>query len=431
MHLIVNGGRPLRGALKPSANKNAVLPILCASLLCDEPITLHRVPDITDVRKLLAFFRAAGSDVESDLDNGLVRIHHRTLSDAALILPVGMRSSVMLVPPLLARLGRARLENDTKGCTLGVREIDPHLDIFKAFGSSVDAFDDHLTITAGDKRAHDHWPDYASVTGTENFVMSALSGQGVSRLTNAACEPHVQEFCDFLIALGARIEGVGTSRLTVQSADTLKGAEFTFQDDFHEVATFMALGAITGGDVQVRNDASHQFGLLDRNFAKFGIEVSHQDGWSSAKAPNGLRVARPYTGYMLPKVEAAPWPYLPADLLPIFVALGVRAEGQMMFWNKVYEGGLSWCSEIAKFGGHAMLCDPHRLVTFGDTELSPATVESPYIIRVAIALLMIAVSVEGRSTILNADPIRRAHPNFVENLKKIGAEVDWVDTVSP
>jgi len=430
MHLIVNGGRPLRGVLRPSANKNAVLPVLCASLLTSQPVTLHRVPDITDVRKLLEFFRSVGSVVEADLEHGRVHLHHRDLSDDNLILPAGMRSSVMLVPPLLARLGRARLEKDTKGCTLGVREIDPHLDIFEAFGASISAFDDHLTITAGlGRRSHDHWPDYASVTGTENFVMSAVSGQGVSRLTNAACEPHVQEFCDFLTVLGARIEGIGTSRLTVYGAEQLGGGEYTFQDDFHEVATFMALSAITGGDVRVRNDASHQFGLLDRNFAKFGITVSHQDGWSTARAPDGLRVARPYTGYMLPKVEAAPWPYLPADLLPIFVALGVRAEGQMMFWNKVYEGGLSWSPEIAKFGGHAMLCDPHRLVTFGGAPLTPAVVESPYIIRVAIALLMIAVSVEGRSTILNADPIRRAHPNFVENLKAIGADVDWVETL--
>ncbi len=426
MHLIVNGGRPLRGSVIPSANKNAVLPVLCASLLTDQLVTLRRVPDITDVRKLLDFFRALGSHVEADLEHGDVRLQHRMLSGGAASLPVGMRSSVMLVPPLLARQGRVRLEKDTKGCTLGVREIDPHIDIFERFGAKVTSFDDHLEIVASpEPSAHDHWPDYASVTATENFVMSAVIGRGVSRLTNAACEPHVQEFCEFLLALGARIEGVGTSRLTVYGGEALGGADFTFRDDFHEVTTFLALGAITGGEVRVRNDAYAQFGLLDRTFAKFGVEVTHHEGWSTAKAAAGLKIAAPHTSYILPKVEAAPWPYVPADLLPIFVALGVRSTGQMLFWNKVYEGGLGWHSEIAKFGGHAMLCDPHRMVTFGGGELTSATVESPYIIRVAIALLMIAASVNGRSTILHADPIRRAHPNFVENLQAIGADVDW------
>ncbi|MFM8376021.1 MAG: hypothetical protein ACKN9P_08215, partial [Phenylobacterium sp.] len=204
------------------------------------------------------------------------------------------------------------------------------------------------------------------------------------------------------------------------------GAEFTFADDFHEVATFLAMGAISGGEVSVRNGSVEQFPLLDRTFAKFGVEVTHADGWSTARAPHGLKVREPFTSNILTKVEAAPWPYVPADLLPIFVALGVRAEGSVMFWNKVYEGALGWSSEIGKFGAHAVLCDPHRLITYGGKPLMPATVESPYIIRVAIALFMLAASIEGRSTILNAAPIQRAHPRFVENLNALGADVEWV-----
>jgi UDP-N-acetylglucosamine 1-carboxyvinyltransferase len=138
-----------------------------------------------------------------------------------------------------------------------------------------------------------------------------------------------------------------------------------------------------------------------------------------------LRVRTPFTSYILPKIEAAPWPYLPVDLLPIFVALGACAQGEMLYWNKVYEGALGWTSELAKFGAHALQCDPHRVITFGGKTLAPAKVESPYIIRVAIALLMVAASIEGQSTILNADPIRRAHPRFVENLTAIGADVEW------
>lgn len=427
-NLIVRGGRALRGEITPSANKNAVLPVLCATLLSDEPIILHRVPDITDVRKLLEFFRNLGSSVEMDFDTGTLRVHHGTgLDPKAAHLPLGMRSSIMLIPALLHRFGHASLEEDVTGCTLGSREIDPHIDVFRAFGAVVTSEPSATVITSGKGfTAVSHWLDYASVTTTENFVLCAATAKGHSRLTNAACEPHVQEFCEFLTLMGARLEGVGGSRITVDGVDSLGGVEFTFADDFHEVATFLAMGAITGGEISVRNGSVEQFPLLDRTFAKFGVEVTHENGWSRARVDGPMKVREPFTSNILTKVEAAPWPYVPADLLPIFVALGVRAEGQVMFWNKVYDGALGWSSELGKFGAHAMLCDPHRLITFGGKPLTPATVDSPYIIRVAIALFMLAASIEGESTILNASPIQRAHPKFVENLNALGADVSWV-----
>jgi UDP-N-acetylglucosamine 1-carboxyvinyltransferase len=427
-NLIVRGGRALRGEITPSANKNAVLPVLCATLLSDDPIVLHRVPDITDVRKLLDFFENLGSSVEMDFDSGTLKLHHGSgLDPKAAHLPLGMRSSIMLIPPLLHRFGRASLEEDVTGCTLGSREIDPHIDVFRAFGAEVTSEPAATVVTAPRGfSATRHWLDYASVTTTENFVLCAAVAKGSSRLTNAACEPHVQEFCDFLARMGAKIEGVGGSRIDVEGVEDLGGVEFTFADDFHEVATFLAMGAMTGGDIAIRNGSVDQFPLLDRTFAKFGVEVSHENGWSRAKVDGPLKVREPFTSNILTKVEAAPWPYVPADLLPIFIALGVRAEGQVMFWNKVYDGALGWHAELGKFGAHALLCDPHRLITFGGKPLTPAKVDSPYIIRVAIALFMIAASIEGESTILNAAPIQRAHPKFVENLNALGADVSWV-----
>jgi UDP-N-acetylglucosamine 1-carboxyvinyltransferase len=430
-NLIVRGGRPLRGRVIPSANKNAVLPILCATLLTDEPVTLRGVPDITDARQIIDLFQRLGSEVHVDFDTGELRVCHRgALNTEAARLPEGMRSSIMLIPALLARLGEARIEGDVKGCTLGVREIDPHIEVFQTFGVEVTPERGALALTnvRGNGRpfaAASHWLDYASVTTTENFVLCAATAAGTSTLTNAACEPHVQEFCAFLGKMGAKIEGVGASRLVVEGVETLHGAEHDFAEDFHEVATFMALGAITGGEVSVRNARPDQFPLIDRTFGKFGVRVTHQDGWSSARADGPLKVVPPFTASILPKVEAAPWPYLPVDLLPIFIALGAKADGEMMYWNKVYEGALGWTSELAKFGAHALSCDPHRVITFGGKPLAPATVESPYIIRVAIALLMLAASIDGASKILNADPIRRAHPRFVENLIALGADVEW------
>lgn len=427
-HLIVHGGTPLRGRIVPSANKNAVLPVLCATLLTREPVRLHRVPDITDVRKILDVFRRLGSSVSVDFTSGVLDVHHRDtgFDPARDHLPQEMRSSILLVPALLARFGAARIEADVKGCTLGAREVDPHIEVFERFGARVERADHALVLRAHQPLRHnDHWTDYASVTTTENFVLCAALADGTSTLTNAASEPHVQEFCRFMELLGARIEAIGTSRLAIRGTTALGGGEFTFTEDFHEVVTFLALGAITGGDVRVKNAHPEHFPLIDRTFAKFGVRIVHDDGWSRAILDGPLKVREPFTRNILQKVEAAPWPYLPVDLLPIFIALGVKAEGSAMFWNKVYDGALGWTTELSKFGAHAFLSDPHRMVTFGGKELAPATVESPYIIRVAIALLMVAASIPGRSVIRSAAPVRRAHPQFAENITRLGARVEW------
>ena len=430
-NLIVHGGTPLNGRIIPSANKNAVLPILCGTLLSAEPIRLRGVPEITDVKKIVEVFRKLGSEVEIDFKTGILDVHHKnTRFDPAVDrLPEEMRSSIMLVPGLMARFRAARVEDDVKGCTLGAREIDPHVEVFQRFGADVQRLPDGLLCTVpGKLQANDHWTDYASVTTTENFVLCAALAEGTSTLMNAASEPHVQEFCQFMVMLGAQIEGLGTSRLKITGIDALKGGEFSFAEDFHEIVTFLALGAITGGDVRVKNSQPEQFPLIDRTFAKFGVQIIHEDGWSRSVTEGGkLKVKEPFTRNILQKVEAAPWPYLPVDLLPIFVALGVKAEGSVMFWNKVYDGALGWTSELSKFGAHAFLSDPHRMVTFGGKPLAPAEVESPYIIRVAIALLMVAASIPGRSMIRNATPIRRAHPHFVENISRLGTRIEWVE----
>ncbi|MET0520099.1 MAG: UDP-N-acetylglucosamine 1-carboxyvinyltransferase, partial [Burkholderiaceae bacterium] len=367
-NLIVHGGAPLQGRIIPSANKNAVLPILCATLLTAEPVRLRGVPEITDVRKILEVFRNLGSQVSVDYKTGILDVHHKdTHFDAAVDrLPEEMRSSIMLVPGLMARFGAARIEDDVKGCTLGAREIDPHVEVFERFGATVERQPDGLLLhVQGKLHANSHWTDYASVTTTENFVLCAALADGTSTLMNAASEPHVQEFCQFMGMLGAKIEGLGTSKLKISGVDRLGGGEFTFAEDFHEIVTFLALGAITGGDVQVKNSTPEQFPLIDRTFAKFGVEIVHEGGWSRALTHGPLKVKEPFTRNILQKVEAAPWPYLPVDLLPIFVALGVKAEGPCMFWNKVYDGAMGWTSELSKFGAHAVMCDPHRVIIFG------------------------------------------------------------------
>ncbi len=294
-NLVVPGGQPLRGRIMPSANKNAVLPVLCATLLTSQPIRLLGVPEITDVKKILDIFRALGSEVLADFASGIVELHHRdTRFDPKVHrLPEEMRSSIMLVPPLLARFGAARIEDNVKGCTLGMREIDPHVEVLQHFGARIERTDGSLLILAdGPLRPTRHWLDYASVTTTENFVLCAATATGTSRLTNAACEPHVQELCRFMAMLGVSIEGLGTSQLVVAGAERFGGGEFTFSEDYHEITTFLALGAITGGEISVKNSIPEQFPLIDRTFGKFGIEVIHRDGWSCAVQDGPLRVRK-------------------------------------------------------------------------------------------------------------------------------------------
>jgi UDP-N-acetylglucosamine 1-carboxyvinyltransferase len=425
--LIVHGGKPLAGTITPSGNKNSVLPIFCATLLTDEPVTLRNVPDITDLNRLVAFMMEQGSRIDWNRADGVMQICHREFR-ARLAndeLPQNMRSTVLLYPALLRRLGRLAIPGNAKGCSLGVREIDPHLDILAALGAEVKD-EGALTLALPEGfRGGRHWLDYMSVTVTENFAMAAALAAGESELINAASEPHVQDLCSALVAMGAQIDGIGTSRLRFTGVEHLHGADITIATDYHEIVTFLALGAITGGEVRVTHSLPHHFDLISRAFGKLGVVVEHEGETAVVRRDQRLIIETPYTSNLLTKIEAAPWPYFSVDLLPLMVALSTHAQGTVHFWNKVYENGFSWIPELAKFGAHAVVSDPHRLIVFGARPLRPAVVDSPYVIRAAVALTMMAASIPGRSVVRNAEIIRRAHPRFVENLNSLGAQLEW------
>lgn len=425
--LIVNGGKPLAGTITPSGNKNSVLPIFCATLLTEEPVKLKNVPDITDLDKLVTFFRTQGSSIEWNREKGVMRVDHSTFKNklANDELPQDMRSTVLLYPALLQRLGQITIQANSKGCSLGVREIDPHLDILRALGASINEGEPLAIKLPKGFQAARHWLDYMSVTVTENFAMAASIGRGTSTLINAASEPHVQDLCAALVAMGAKIKGLGTSMLEVTGVKKLHGATITIGTDYHEVVTFLALGAITGGEVRVKKSLPHHFDLITRAFAKLGVVVEHDGDTAIVRKNQKLVIQEPFTSNLLPKIEAAPWPYFSVDLLPLMIALSTRAKGTIHFWNKVYENGFSWMPELAKFGAHVVVSDPHRVVVFGNRPLFPAVVDSPYIIRAAVALTMVAASIPGRSVVRNSEIIKRAHPRFVENLRSLGAELEW------
>jgi len=425
--LVVNGGKPLSGTVTPSGNKNSVLPILCASLLTDEPVVLTNVPDITDLDKLVSFFHSQGSKIDWDRGAGVMRVDHKSFRSklANAELPQDMRSTVLLYPALLHRMGRITIRSNAKGCSLGVREIDPHLEVLAALGAEIEVGEPLSISVKGGFRGARHWLDYMSVTVTENFAMAAAVAKGASTLINAASEPHVQDLCKALVAMGARISGIGTSMLSVEGTASLHGATIEIGTDYHEVTTFLALGAITGGDVSVRKSVPQHFDLITRSFAKLGVKVEHDGDTARVRADQSRVIELPFTSNLLPKIEAAPWPYFSVDLLPLLIALSTRCEGTIHFWNKVYENGFSWMPELAKFGAHVLVSDPHRIVVFGNKPLRPAVVDSPYVIRAAVALTMVAASIPGRSVVRNVEIIKRAHPRFVENLRSLGAELEW------
>ena len=425
--LLVHGGKPLSGTIRPSGNKNAVLPIFCATLLTDEPVRLANVPAITDLEKLVAFCTRHGSRIEWDRAAGTMTVDHSGFSAPPTggELPQDMRSTVLLYPALLHRLKRIVVESNTKGCSLGIRELDPHFDVLRAFGARLTLGDEAVFTLDGRFRGARHWADYMSVTATENFAMAAALAEGSSTLVNAASEPHVQDVCAALVAMGARIRGLGTSRLEIDGVERLHGAEIAISTDYHEVVTFLALGAITGGEVRVTDTQPEHLDLIVRSFQKLGVTIRFEGNTAICPAAQRLHIEEPHTTNLLAKIEAAPWPYFPVDLLPVLIALAVRAEGAMQFWNKIYEGGFTWLPELAKFGAHAVTCDPHRIIVFGARPLRPAVVEAPYIIRAAVALYAVAASIPGQSIVKNADAIRRAHPRFIENLRALGAAVEW------
>jgi UDP-N-acetylglucosamine 1-carboxyvinyltransferase len=424
--LIVDGARPVAGTIRPSGNKNAVLPMLCATLLTEDEVTLTNVPEISDIDKLVDYFRSRGSRVERDLAAQTLVIQHNFAAFAAseAELPVGIRAAVLLLAPVLMRSTHLIFDTEAKGCALGVREIDPHLEILERFGGTIAGRQPYRIERRNSIRGVDIWPDYASVTATETFVMIASVAEGTSQLNNSASEPHVQALCDMLAAMGADMDGIGTSKLTVRGVDRLHGTVARVPDDHHEVATFLAIGAVTGGRLTVETDMAPHMPLILRQFGKLGMQFELGEGTITATGWT-RRVTEPFTIEMLPKIEAAPWPYFPADLLPHAIGAAVGCTGDVMFWNKVYEGALGWSAELLKFGARVHLSDPHRLVVFGGNPLRPATVEAPYIIRVVVALLIAAMQIPGESRIKNADPIRRAYPHFVEKLTALGAKVRW------
>jgi UDP-N-acetylglucosamine 1-carboxyvinyltransferase len=427
--LLIKGGSRLSGELTPAGNKNSALPILCATLLTNETVTIRNFPDLTDVNKLIELMTSMGSDIQWDKQNHIITVNNANFKNefGHEGFPLGMRGAILLLGPLASRFDQIEVKEEIGGCSLGIRELDPHLEVLEGLGAKIESNDTLKIQTNGNLKGGFLWQDYMSVTTTENFVMAAVKAQGNSTMINAASEPHVQDLCNFLVTMGAQIKGIGSSRIDISGVQDLHGTDFTITSDHHEITTLLALGAMTGGEIKVHNSVPEHFPLINKAFAKFNVKVEYEGDTAIVKENQQLKIIEPYTKNMLQKLEAAPWPYFPTDLMPLMIALSVKSEGSIMFWNKLYEGGFFWIPEMIKFGAHIVMCDPHRVIVYGNKPLRPAIVDAPNIIRATVALMMVAQTIEGESIIKNADSIKRAHPNFIENLNNLGANLKWVE----
>jgi UDP-N-acetylglucosamine 1-carboxyvinyltransferase len=429
MNVKIKGGQVLSGEITPSGSKNSIVALLPATLLFDHPVTLKNVPDITDVTRLVEILTHLGSKISWNKDSCTITVDNSQVSFESIdpqdvSSSKGIRGTTLLWGPMLARFKKAESAEQPSGCTLGARPLDAHFQAFRDLGVSIRTSNNHIEMDASMAQSATVWLLETSPTATENIIMLATSLSGTTIITNAATEPNVQDLCNFLVACGVQISGIGSSVLAITGTPNLQPTTYNVISDHYEIGTFLALGAITGGKVTVHNALPQHFTGVVREFAKFGINIEYHN--DDAIVPGGQRPTIPQAHSHL-IVRAQPWPALPVDMLPLFIPLALSApSGQALFHNWMYEAGLFWTSEFAKLGANILMCDPHRVLVTAGNKLVGSTLDAPYIIRAAISMVMAGMAAEGETTILNADSIHRGHPNFVANLKSLGAQIEEI-----
>jgi UDP-N-acetylglucosamine 1-carboxyvinyltransferase len=422
---VIDGGRPLNGTIRVAGNKNAALPIVAACLLTGEPVTLRNVPLITDVETMLELVADLGVDVEQSGPNE-VRIHANEISkhDLDEELCSKIRASILLAGPLLARDGEA-IVPPPGGDVIGRRRLDTHIHALARLGADIHT-NRRYTMRAERLRGAKVFLDEASVTGTENVVMAAVLAEGETVIANAACEPHVQDLCRFLVSLGADIEGIGSNVLTIHGVDRLSGGEWRICPDHIEVASFIGLAAVTDGDIVIEDVVPEHLSGIWHGFERLG--VMWEENESSVRVPGGQELAvRDDIGSQIPKIEDGPWPAFPADLTSIALAVATQARGTVLIFEKMFENRLFFVDKLVGMGARIILCDPHRAVVNGPARLYGERMESPDI-RAGMALLIASLCAEGMSMIGNIGQIDRGYERIDERLNALGAHIERVDT---
>jgi len=425
MDLKVSGGQTLNGTVTPSGNKNAAVALLPATILFTEPVVLENMPDIPDIHSLIKVMQGMGSRIEWDTTSNRMTVDNSNFQPNQISpeLASSMKGMILLWGPLIARFKNVMVQTKTGGCTLGVRPAGPQYQALEDLGVKLETVADGVRLDGTNATAREVWLEEMSPTITENLVMLATGLVGTTKIVGAASEPHVQDLCRMLMSAGVEIKGLGSSVLVVTGVSHLNPVTFKVSSDHHEIATYLALGAITGGEVRVNDAIPEYFRHINLNFEKLGVHVEYEGNTAVVRSGQSLQIKETLEGQ--PQiVRSQPWPGFPVDILPLFIPIALASPtGQAMFHNWMYEGGLFWTSELKKMGANIVMCDPHRVIVTGGKKLKAAKLEAPYIIRAVIAMLMSTLIAQGESTILNVDAMYRAHPHFVDNLRSLGAQI--------
>lgn len=428
MDIKVQGGQTLSGEITPSGSKNSAVHLLSSTLLFDKPVTLENVPDISDVAVLIKIIRKLGGRVnfsknksELLIDNSAIEFRQLDKGDLG-----NMKASSLLWGSLLGRFRKVDYKELPGGCTLGLRPFEPFYKSFRELGIKIKETNSGVIMDATNIKPGNIWLTEQAVSVTSTLVMIATSLAGKTTLNGVAAEPQVQDLCRFLNSAGANIQGVGSTVLIIEGGNNLSSVKHKLLSDHNEIATFLALGACTGGEIKVHNAIPEYTKQIVYEFSKFNVNILYEGDTAVVRENQDIR----FTGTFEKKtnvVRAQPWPGLPVDLIPIFIPLALVAPGgHMMYHNWMYESGLFWTSELNKLGAEVIMCDPHRILVKGGRKLHSANLEAPYIIRAVVALVMSAMMAKGESTILNADALYRGHPHFSNNLKQLGAEIEEI-----
>ena len=418
---IIEGGYPLNGEVTPSGNKNAALPLLAACLMIDEPVILHNVPEILDVQVMRALLESLGVEI-TNLGGHTLRVHAKELHPADLDpdLCRKIRASFLLAGPMVARMGELHLP-PPGGDVIGRRRVDTHLLVLRKLGAQVD-YDRSFHFRADKLKGADILLDEASVMATENAIMASVTAEGETVIRNAASEPHVQELCQFLNTLGAKISNIGSNTLHVQGVSRLHGGEFTIGPDYLEVVSFIGAAVATHGCVRINNAGSEYLDMIRFVFGRMGVEWKTEGADILVPAEQRLEI-EPDLGGAIPEIKVMTWPAFPADLMSIAIVIATQSKGSVLFHDWMYNSRMYFTDKLVAMGAQIVLCDPHRCIVQGPTRLYPEKMESPDI-RAGMSLLLATLSTPGRSTIRNIGQIDRGYERVDEKLRSLGAHIE-------
>ena len=419
---IVQGGKPLCGKVTASGNKNAALPCIAATLLTDEPVILRNIPEIEDVHIMFKILQDLGSEVLY-VEPGVYRIKTQNISGTIdPCLADLIRASILFAGPLLNRVGKVVLA-PPGGDVIGLRRLDTHFLAFAALGAKaiIDS-DRNIVITTDGLHGNSIFLDEASVTATENAIMAAVLAKGKTIIRNAASEPHVQDLCALLTAMGAEITGIGSNLLYIKGVNHLDGADYTIGPDYMEIGSFIGLAAATGGEVEISGVNIEHFPMIRLGYKKLGITWEETENSIFVPMQQRKKILTDMSK-MMPKIDDAPWPGFPADLLSIITVVATQMDGVILVHEKMFESRMFFVDMLIRMGANIVLCDPHRAVISGPSKLHGALLTSPDV-RAGMALVIAALSANGMSEIQNVFQIERGYEALCGKLSAIGACIE-------